>query len=729
MSIDAPRATPVAPPSTDRAHISRVPYLPGLDGMRALAVIAVIVYHANPSWLSGGFLGVEMFFVISGYLITLLLIAERERSYEVSLGQFWLRRARRLLPALFLMMFLLTVWTAIFERNALGQLRGDVIAGTFYVSNWYQLWVGLGYTASGDFAPLRHLWSLAVEEQFYLLWPLVMIVLLGRGGTRRIASASVWLVAAALAITLVVALAYHPGPISSPDVTPEAYWWIGDHAISKVDALYLSSFSRAAGLLLGAAFAMVWRPYAIARGPLRRRGHVFDVLALVGFVVLVYLNWSLHLVKDDGTADSRLFRGGFLVVVLATLAMISAVTHRGAFANRMLGTPILLWIGLRSYGLYLYHWPIFQIFRGTAGNTLSLGQFVVAMAITVVVAELSYRYVETPIRAGKLSAWVRRARASADPRPRRRLVAGGAIVTAMTLLAGTALARADLRQNEIAEDLAASEEFSTDLTSLSPAELEALRARSSVPTTAPSRPSAPTTERPTPTTAPRTTVASVTTAAGTATTVAGATTVPPTTVPATTVPPTTAPVVPATTVAPAPVTQLGVVTDMSTVTPLYVPPRPTGIPLVALGDSVMLGAAEELGARGILVNAQVSRQMVSFLPEMQAIKDAGTFGSVVIVHLGTNGSFSQATLDQMMAILADVPVVIALTGKADRGWVAGNNAKIRALPATYPNTTVLDWEVLGPQCPGDCFYTDNIHLNQAGQNYYAGLVARLIGLT
>src|SRR6188508_944982 len=107
------------------SHISRVPYLPGLDGMRALAVVAVMVYHANSTWLPGGFLGVEMFFVISGYLITLLLIAERERNYRISLGHFWLRRARRLLPALFLMMLMVTVWTAVFERHALGQLRGD----------------------------------------------------------------------------------------------------------------------------------------------------------------------------------------------------------------------------------------------------------------------------------------------------------------------------------------------------------------------------------------------------------------------------------------------------------------------------------------------------------------------------------------------------------------------------------------------------------------------------
>src|SRR5918993_4044245 len=206
-TVAPPRAPTVA--SSDRAQISRVPYLPGLDGLRALAVVAVVVYHANSAWLPGGFLGVEMFFVISGYLITLLLIAERERSYRISLGQFWLRRARRLLPAVFLMMLMVTLWTALFERAALGQLRGDVLAGTFYVSNWYQIWEGLGYTASGDFAPLRHLWSLAVEEQFYLVWPLVMIGLL-RLGRRRLPQLSQYLFLAAVLVSVAVALLYHP---------------------------------------------------------------------------------------------------------------------------------------------------------------------------------------------------------------------------------------------------------------------------------------------------------------------------------------------------------------------------------------------------------------------------------------------------------------------------------------------------------------------------------------
>src|SRR4026209_2604342 len=158
--------------SAPTRQLSRVPYLPCLDGMRAIAVVAVMLYHANHTWLSGGFLGVEVFFVISGYLITLLLIGEHERTGRIRLGQFWLRRFRRLLPAVLAMMGAVAVYMALFNRSPQGRTRGDFLGGIFYVSNWYQIFVGQGYTSNEAFVPFRHLWSLGVEEQFYLIWPL-----------------------------------------------------------------------------------------------------------------------------------------------------------------------------------------------------------------------------------------------------------------------------------------------------------------------------------------------------------------------------------------------------------------------------------------------------------------------------------------------------------------------------------------------------------------------------
>ena len=440
--------TTISPPRAAARPVSAVPYLAGLDGLRALAVVAVMVYHANPGWLPGGFIGVEVFFVISGYLITLLLIGEHERTGRVALGSFWLRRARRLLPALFVLLAGITVYTAVFRRDALGQLRGDVIAALTYVSNWYQIWVGQGYTASGDFAPLRHLWSLAVEEQFYLLWPLVMMLLL-RLGRRRLPTVSWVLLGVAVAITAVVAALFYGGPIGTPEVTPDAYWTIGGRAISKTDFLYLSTPTRATGLLLGAAFAMVWRPAALLRGPMRRRGPLLDVVAVIGLVSLGALSWYLHVVTADG-ADPWLFRGGFLATGLATLCVIAAVAHARAATGWLLGNAVFVWIGTRSYGLYLYHWPIFQGIRRVAGNALTFPQFAAAMVATVVVAELSYRFVETPVRHRAMRrAWRRLQRTGSEP-GRRALAMATALVITFVAVAGASLATAQLKPNEIA---------------------------------------------------------------------------------------------------------------------------------------------------------------------------------------------------------------------------------------------------------------------------------------
>jgi hypothetical protein len=329
---------------------------------------------------------------------------------------------------------------------------------------------------------------------------------------------------------------------------------------------------------------------------------------------------------------------------------------------------------------------------------------------------------------------IRRARRHASPAPRRIMVGTVAVFTAVTLFAGVSLATADLEQNEIADAFEANADSTTALSAAAPPRraIDAAETPTTVPTRIPTTP--PTTRVPVAPVEGRDTASTPPAAVGdaeaAATTVAGApaTTTPPTTAPPTTTPPTTAP--PPTAPPPPPFTSLGVVTDPSTITPLSVPPAPPppAIRLIGFGDSVMLGSADRLAAQGFVVDAVQSRQFTQALPELQAIRDNGFLGSAVVVHLGTNGSFPQSSLDQMMTILADVPIVVFVTGKADRVWIPGNNEKIRALPATHPNVTVLDWEVIGPQCPGDCFYNDQIHLNAAGQAYYADLISRLLGL-
>jgi hypothetical protein len=441
------------------------------------------------------------------------------------------------------------------------------------------------------------------------------------------------------------------------------------------------------------------------------------VLALVSIIGFGWLCWNTYLATPSG-ADPFLFRGGLFLAGLATLAIIAAVTHRGAYTNRLLGNPLFRWIGTRSYGLYLYHWPIYQMIRGVAGNKLTVREFVFALLLTMIVTEASYHFVETPIRRGRFSAGWRQIFAGARRGP--KLVASGAVamVAAVGLFVGAVLMTAPLEQNEIAQALGAGEEFTTDLLAVDDIPL------ASTSTSITSSTAAPTT-----TSRPSATVADVVDPAlDPADPVVPDRSGPPTTAPPTTVPPTTvAPTtVPPTTAAPAPVAQLGVVSSLEGLGPLAIPPTESGFPLVALGDSVMLGAAEELQARGFQVDALQSRQMSAFVPTMQALRDNGTFGSVVVVHLGTNGGFSQETLDAMLATVADVPVVLLLTGKADRGWIADNNAKLRSAPAAYPNVTVVDWEVLSATCEGRCFYDDGIHLTQSGQNFYADVISRVL---
>ena len=406
-----------------------MPYLPGLDGLRAIAVVAVMIYHANHGWLEGGFLGVEVFFVISGYLITLLLIGEHERTGTVDLKQFWFRRFRRLLPALFVMMALVAVYITVAFPETREATRGDFLGGASYLSNWYQIFVGQSYTASEAFVPLRHLWSLAVEEQFYVVWPLVMLAILRRS-RGRLPAVGLKLIGVSLFITLVVAVLYVPGVVGSCATEYRAGTWnIFGRCISANDTLYLSSFSRAGGLMLGSGFAMLWRPMAIMRSPLRDKGKRLDVLAVVALLVLLVFFATMYLEKGR-EYNPWLFRGGMFLTGVLTLVLIAAASHQGAATGRLLGNRLFVWVGTRSYGLYLYHWPVYQIIRKQANIELSIAELVLAMLITVPITEASYRFIESPIRKNGFGVTMARLK-----RPSMNVVAAGAVGLTLTLSA------------------------------------------------------------------------------------------------------------------------------------------------------------------------------------------------------------------------------------------------------------------------------------------------------
>lgn len=426
-----------------------MPYLPGLDGLRAIAVVAVMIYHANHRWLEGGFLGVEVFFVISGYLITLLLIGEHERSGSVDLKHFWFRRFRRLLPALFVMMALVAVYITVAFPATREATRGDLLGGASYLSNWYQIWVGQSYTAGEAFVPLRHLWSLAVEEQFYVVWPLVMLFILRRS-SGRLPAVGLKLIGASVFITLVVAFLFVSGPVGSCSSEFKAGTWsIFGHCVSANDTLYLSSFSRAGGLMLGAGFAMLWRPMAIMRGPLRDKGKRLDLLAAAALLVLLVFFATMYLEKGR-EYNPWLFRGGMFLTGVLTLVLIAAASHQGAATGRLLGNRLFVWVGTRSYGLYLYHWPVYQIIRKQANIELTVAELVLAMLITVPITEASYRFIESPIRKNGFGATL-----ATLKRPAMHVVAAGAVGLTLTLSAYSLLKASPQCVGEVACSLEA----------------------------------------------------------------------------------------------------------------------------------------------------------------------------------------------------------------------------------------------------------------------------------
>ncbi|MBA2713974.1 MAG: acyltransferase, partial [Rubrobacteraceae bacterium] len=378
-------------------------YSPGLDGLRALAVIAVLLYHADLAWIPGGFLGVEVFFVISGYLITALLLAEWRQRGSINLKNFWWRRARRLLPALYVLLIVTLTFAVVFLPGEVAGLRGDVLAAFGYVTNWFLIFGQESYFESvGRPSVLQHLWSLAVEEQFYLIWPIVLAVGLGMGATRlRTRRVLTVAIAGAAASAVAMALLYAPG------VDPSR--------------IYYGTDTRATGLLCGVALAFLWspgdkyrlaedrhhRPWLPDRGRFRRRwGWTAPLLLdVLGLAALGTLTWFfLHL----GEFQPFLYRGGFALVALATVAAIMAVVHPFTHVGTLLlGSAPLRWIGVRSYGIYLWHWPVFMVTRPDLDVPFGgLPLLALRLTVTVVLADLSYRFVETPIRRGAIGrAW------------------------------------------------------------------------------------------------------------------------------------------------------------------------------------------------------------------------------------------------------------------------------------------------------------------------------------
>jgi len=397
------------------------PYLPGLDGIRAVAVLAVLAYHLNFGWASGGLLGVQVFFVLSGYLITDLLVAEYRRHRGIQLGQFWLRRARRLLPALFVMLFVVLGWATLFDRGQLGALRSDLPSSIFYFSNWWFIFHHVPYFAKfGPPSPLGNLWSLSIEEQFYVVWPLLVLAGMRWIGSRRILGLVTLALAALSAVEMGVLFAALP-PGGDPT------------------RVYDGTDTRAFALLIGAALAF-GLPRNRAFGPITQGARrLLNAVGAAGLVGIFLMFWQ----TDE--YQSFLYEGGMVLLAVLTAVVIGVTVHPGSQLQWVLGWEPLRWVGERSYAIYLWHYPVI-VLTTPLGAPPNLVRAMLQIAVTVGLAALSWQFVEDPVRHGALQRFWHRLRARLEGRqwswPRLRplgwavvgVAAANAVVCALGLV-------------------------------------------------------------------------------------------------------------------------------------------------------------------------------------------------------------------------------------------------------------------------------------------------------
>ena len=388
--------------------------LPGLDGLRGIAVLAVIIYHADVSLLVGGFLGVDVFFVLSGFLITTLLIDELTQTNTVDRARFYMRRIRRLFPALFLVLFFSVLVSGLFVLDAAYHVRRDLPWAITFVLNWSYLFFEQSYFVNISRPPLlQHLWSLSVEEQFYVIWPILLVALYKVRIGKLAPRVKIFFVSAALAIASTAWMIH----LSVTNGFPIP---------NDPSRVYFGTDTHAMGLLVGCAAAALWRYEKLNARLTPDRAAALNAIGLVSLAGLAYFFVFVSELNEF------LYRGGFLVLSLLTASLVLVAAHPGLKFGAILGNPVLKWFGDRSYGIYLWHWPIFVLMR--SGIDIQWAEpiaFTAKIAIVLVVADLSYRFVEMPIRNGAIGTRLAIWRAAGVPRPQARTLLASTLTIAV----------------------------------------------------------------------------------------------------------------------------------------------------------------------------------------------------------------------------------------------------------------------------------------------------------
>jgi peptidoglycan/LPS O-acetylase OafA/YrhL len=608
---------------------------PGLDGLRALAVLTVLAFHENLPGFRGGFLGVDIFFVLSGYLITDLLTARFGRDGRVGLGSFWLRRARRLLPALAVMLVSVTAAIAVLEPTQIAALRPALLGAVTYTSNWWQALAHQSYFAQfGPPPPLQHLWSLAVEEQFYLVWPVIVAVVLI--GVHRPAQRALVAWIGAVASALVMLAIYVPG--SDPSL------------------VYYGTDTHASALMIGAALALTWplAKVAAAAGPVRQR---LDIIGLVGLAILGWAVWHFS------GANPAVYPFGLVLAAVAAGGVVLAAAAPGRVGTALAWRP-LRWVGVRSYGIYLWHWPVIAITAGVAGQAATSPLARIADAVlSIGLAAASWHWIEEPILRNGLRGDLRQRGSQlrqAVTAVRRTPAAALPLLGTVAMLSVACTAGYGILHPQTAPTMQDQIAAGAQISAASQADL------STDPSQSISEPDPWWIK-------------------------AGA--------------------------GPYRVTR-----KTSTAPSRRVP----GFKIMAIGDSVMLASAPELERTlpGIYIDAKISRSMIAGVAIVQQLAAARRLRSIVIVGLGTNGPVSSYQIRQLRTAIGRRWLVL-INVFEQRPWAQEVNTTLAAAASRYSNVLLVNWCV-AIEHRTRLLWGDGIHPQPSGGKLYAKVVRAVV---
>ena len=575
-------------------------YIPAIDGLRAVAVIAVLLYHLGISWIPGGFLGVDLFFVISGYVITRLLLDSIQRSGGLDLRAFYIARIRRLLPPLLFMIITTALFVSLWAPDTIKRFLTDAPFSIFGAMNWWLVFRHTDYfEAIGRPPLLQHTWSLGVEAQFYLLWPLILLLVLRFLGKNKIPGTALLIACFSGLSLLILSLR------------------VDSANAAQVSHVYFGTDTHSIGLFLGAALAVKWVPQNLSEEVNKKAQDFVDGIGIFGFLgilaAFLFINES----------DPTLYKLAFPLAGIFGCAIITSVVHPASRFAPILSSRFMVWIGERSYAIYLWHWIIFQITRPAFdldGSPWAL--FTLRILIVFALSDISLRLVELPIRTGAVEYWFKGMKYRTKEVRRRQKVLLS--IAAISLIAITTVASIHAVTNNSRAQRALTAALEEPITSAS----DSSTASGSIASSG----------------------------------------------------------------------------------------------LWVTGDSVILGIRHELDLREHigLINARVGRQAPELLDVI--IHDKTNMpDSTVILNLGNNNKLTREQVVNIFEEIKNQPKIIIVNTAVPRGWREDNNALIREVISSYPNTYLVDWESISLGHP-EYFAPDGVHLVPTGVIAYVDAI-------